>query len=1102
MTKDHRERLKDIRSFSSLVKYLRDELDWPIESNDFEDLIFDYTAEELGIDPKNAAKIDSIKRFRPLTPNQPWGIFFVSFEPKRLPVVALRRILNQIVVKKRAATDREGWEADDLLFISACGEADHRQISVANFSNEEEKRLPTLKVLGWDNLDTNLHLDYISDTLHQHLSWPDDDGDDVEMWRESWRKAFTIEHGEQIRTSSALAMRLAELAKDIRDRLNSSLAVETPNGPLRKLMRDFQSALVQDLTDDDFADMYAQTIAYGLLSARITQRSGGTDDSPSSIPVTNPFLKELLETFLNTDRNGESARGITLDFDELGVNEVVRTLDHSNIEAVVRDFGDQNPKEDPVIHFYELFLKEYDSNKRMQRGVFYTPLPIVSYIVRSVDDLLRTNFGLKDGLADTTTWKEMSTRLDDLQIPEGASPDQAFVQILDPATGTGTFLVEVIDLIHKTMVSKWQSQSLLPNEIDTLWNKYVPKHLLPRLFGYELLMAPYSIAHLKIGLKLSETGYRFGSDEPVRIYLTNSLEPPSDQQLRLDLLPALAGEAQAVNAIKRNHRFTVVIGNPPYSASISEPPWLMKKMDEWKRNLKERKVDLNREEWKFLRLAEHLCELSGCGVIGNIINRDFLDGITKRRMREHLQGCFPVRLIYDLNGDVKGNIRDENVFEIQQGVCVVFLAKTFSEPRQHYRSIVGTRESKYDFLTSTQGAYAADETPQPVSPYFAWVPSEHQEEPGTVESYETWQPITSIFPLYSSGIQTKRDSLTIKYSHSELWDTVREFNSLPVETARSRFELGNDVGDWTVAGAKNDVEQSGPSLDLITQILYRPFDPRFTYWTGKTNGFLARPRREIMRHVVGRNNIGIIFNRQIVGDAVSHFGVSRIPICHGTFYLGNKGQDYYAPLYLFDDGLLGTGNRRANLSSSFLKDVGLSPEQVLGYVYAVCWSPNYRIRHARLLKQDFPRIPETSSVELIYELASLGEELMTFHLMESSKLNDRITTLLGPGDLQVEKVSYSDETVWIDKGKTRGFQGVADEVWNFRFGGYQVCQKWLKDRQAKGGKNPRPGRVLTAEETNHYQKIVVVLSETIRIMGEIDEVIDQHGGWPEAFQTS
>src|SRR5712692_2424817 len=479
MPTDHRAVLAKIKRFDQLIAYLRDQMGWPLAKDSFEDvddLFYDFTADELGIDPKTAVKIESIKRLRPLSPRQPWGIFFVKFEPKKLPVVALRRILSQVALKKRASAnnaERTAWAADDLLFVSNYGEGDERQISFAHFSTAQDGHdLPTLKVLGWDNLDTALHLDAVAKELTQHLAWPDNDAD-VDAWRQLWRAAFTLRHREVITTSKELSIRLAELARAIRDRIKTALAIETERGPLTRLMKAFQEALVHDLDADGFADMYAQTIAYGLLSARIADPHSKTVDDLAGQMRTNPFLRELMETFLKVGGRRGKAGGPGIDFDELGVSEVVELLDNANMEAVVRDFGDRNPQEDPVIHFYELFLKEYDAKKRIQRGVFYTPRPVVSYIVRSVDELLQAEFGLTDGLADTATWGELVKRHKSLTIPDGVSPDQVFVQILDPATGTGTFLVEVINLIHRRMTEKWKAQCHGEKRIESLWNDYV-----------------------------------------------------------------------------------------------------------------------------------------------------------------------------------------------------------------------------------------------------------------------------------------------------------------------------------------------------------------------------------------------------------------------------------------------------------------------------------------------------------------------------------------------------------------------------------------------------------------------------------------------------
>ena len=521
MPTDHRERLANISRFDQLVAYLQDELDWPINSDDFEELTFEYTPEELGIDAKNAANIREIKRLRPLAPSQPWGIFFVKFEPKRLPVVALRRILGQVALKKRASantSERQAWAADDLLFVSNYGEGDRRRIALAHFAKPRDGHdLPTLKVLGWDNRDTPLHLDAVARELTSHLTWPDEEGD-PDAWREHWRSAFKLRHREVITTSKQLSERLAELARAIRDRIRTVLAIETEDGPLTKLLKAFQIVLVHDLDEARFADMYAQTIAYGLLSARITDPDRSTADDLAAHMRTNPFLRELMETFLHVGGRRGQAGGPGIDFDELGVAEVVELLDQANMEAVVRDFGDRNPEEDPVIHFYEHFLAAYDKNQKVDRGVFYTPRPVVSYIVRSVDELLRTEFGLANGLADITTWGEMAKRHKNLEIPDGTRPNQSFVQILDPATGTGTFLVEVVDLVYKTKVEKWRAQGHGERKIQALGA--LIKISFPTS-SWTNLVVPVTVE--LVSMQRQGIHLRLGTTTPVGYFLLSSL---------------------------------------------------------------------------------------------------------------------------------------------------------------------------------------------------------------------------------------------------------------------------------------------------------------------------------------------------------------------------------------------------------------------------------------------------------------------------------------------------------------------------------------------------------------------------------------------------
>jgi hypothetical protein len=572
--------LRNIRRFDDLVEYLENELGWPLDGYGVEDLTYDFEPEELGLKRSEAAKIKSIRQLRPLQDGQPWGIFFIEFDHKRLPIVVLRRILSHLVIKKRASAnqaERPAWDAHDLLFISAFGpeEDDKREIGFAHFQQPADD-LPTLRVLGWDGADTSLKLNRIHDTLKRQLHWPEQ-GEPLTHWRERWAGAFKHKVGHVIRTADALAKELAHLASRIQSSVRILIEHESERGPLHKLHKAFQTHLIHDLSEAGFADTYAQTLTYGLLTAAfsLANQSGGATKErllashlPQLVPSTNPFLRELLETFLKV-----GGRDGAIDFDELGIQDVVELLRSANtdLKAVIEDFGNKTRGEDPVIHFYEHFLSAYNKQLKIQRGVFYTPQPVVSYIVLSVHELLQTEFGLADGLADTTTWGEMLQKHPDLKLPpktdepdckETISPDEAFVQILDPATGTATFLVEVVEVIHRTLMEKWRQLSAQQRE--TAWNEYVPKHLLPRLHAFELMMAPYAIAHMKIGLKLAETGYRFGADERARIYLTNALEPKVKQlpQIGFD---ALAHEATAVNEIKWYKRFTVVIGNPPYS---------------------------------------------------------------------------------------------------------------------------------------------------------------------------------------------------------------------------------------------------------------------------------------------------------------------------------------------------------------------------------------------------------------------------------------------------------------------------------------------------------------------------------------------------------
>lgn len=1165
---NHADQLRTIRTFEDLVRYLEDELDWPLQEYGFDELTFEYSPAELGLKDEDAAKVKTIHQLRPVVHGQPFGIFFVEFERKRMPVVVLRRILSHLVLKKRASANLAGaaaWNLDDLLFISAFGDeaSDQREIAFAHF-HQEAGDLPTLRVLGWDGADTGLKLDYVAHVLHERLCWPEDPAD-ADAWREQWSRAFRHRLGHVIRTSDALAERLAGLARGIRGAALTLMDHESDRGSLRQLHKAFKTALIHDLTEADFADTYAQTVTYGLLTAAIssTDMTGGRYGTAlyagritEMVPITNPFLKEMLGAFLQA---GGQQGGIN--FDELGVQDVVELLrgDETDLPAILRDFGNKTQGEDPVIHFYEHFLAAYDKKLKVQRGIFYTPQPVVSYIVRSVHELLQTEFGLEDGLASTVTWGEMRQTFEASKtskvftIPEDTDPNAPFVVILDPATGTATFLVEVIDVIHKTLTAKWQAQGLSEAQRRDAWNAYVPDHLLPRLHGYELMMAPYAIAHMKIGLKLHETGYRFGSVERVRVYLTNALEPASDERQQLAFAgwtPALAHEAQAVNAIKRWQRFTVVVGNPPYAyASANVGAWVSQLVAEYSRVdgilIDERNPRGLQDDYvKFFGLAQYLIESAGAGVLGFITNHGYLSNPTFRGMRQSLVKSFSSLYTYDLHGNAKREERaldgskDENVFDIMQGVAISLgFRKRWNiadQGRVFRADVFGSRMKKYNELSQSGLTTQGWNRIAPSSPFYLFVT--HQE---TLETeYNTGIPITRVFRIGSVGISTSRDNLCIEFTSTGMFTKANEFASMPPEVARDMFGLGSDVAEWNIKLAQNDLVDSGIQKTLVYPILYRPFDIRYTYYTGRSRGFHSRPRPEVMRHLLSGTNLALCSNRQ-VNNEFRHVFATRHMADGNSVSLATRERTYEFPLHLSTQRLsetqmsLEVENQCLNMDSEFLRSfeskldrmpdlvlkpvLHATPEDIFHYIYAIFHSPTYRARYAEFLKIDFPRVPLTNSLDLFRGLAALGGELVALHLLEDdypgaawnrpevgaglapaqgdrregdrkgSPLQRHITTWAGPAAPEVEKVTYADNTVWVNKAQTAGFRGVPEAVWNFHIGGYQVCEKWLKDRK---------GRTLSAEDIEHYQRVVVSLNETIRIMGEIDAVIEAHGGWP------
>ncbi len=913
-----------------------------------------------------------------------------------------------------------------------------------------------------------------------------------------------------------LAQRMAGMAHNLRGLIVGTFAHGEPRDRewLQEWLEAFQAVLIPDLTEEQFADMFAQTLAYGLFAARINapgDKPFAREMAAYCLPRTNPFLKKLFEEFA----------GVSLpETFSWAVDDLVQLLKHADLGKILSGFGKGKAKEDPVVHFYETFLGSYDPKMREIRGVYYTPEPVVSYIVRSVDSLLRSRFARANGLADENTL------------------------ILDPAAGTATFLFFVIEEIH----SQFEGQK-------GAWDSYVAEHLLNRIFGFELLMAPYAVAHLKLGMELQRTGYKFTSDQRLGVYLTNTLEEAAKRSEKL-FARWISDEANAAAEIKRDRPILVVLGNPPYSGhsanrseitvqlqpgdsyvvvsggplpeqkatkrliakkakTIKVKTFIGQLMETYKEGCPELHKPaqakwLQDDYVKFIRFAQWRIERTGHGILAFITNHGYLDNPTFRGMRQSLMRTFGDIYVYDLHGSSKKKERppdggqEENVFDIQQGVAILLAVKEQGKTGAscvYHADLWGERAHKYARLSSSDVSQTDWNALSPSEPLYLFVPDD-----ATLRSeYEKGWSVPAIFSLNGDpapGVVTTHDEFAIGFTKKEIEANVEALLASEDETAaRQQFRLCSTT-QWSYAEAKKHLAGGGWRSQVVP-ILYRPFDLRWTVF----NRYVAVHRRErVMHHMLRRPNLGLVTARANRSPDKDHFLCSN----HITETKCGEStiQSYLFPLYLYpkEDGEQGSlgdrPERQANLAPPFVEELtvllglrwtneGLGdllntvgPEDAFHYAYAVFHSPTYRRRYSAFLKTEFPRLPLTREKKLFAALVEKGRELTALHLMESPSLDDFITQFPEKGDNLVEKAAYTTASsrVWINA--RQHFAGVPPEVWAFQVGGYQVCEKWLKDRK---------GRKLTYDDIRHYQRVIVALNETLRLMAEIDTLIP---GWP------
>ena len=907
---------------------------------------------------------------------------------------------------------------------------------------------------------------------------------------------FALTISQTIKSPTKLAQMMAGKAKLMADVIEKSLNYDDEQGnrsSIKSQMLSFQQMLIHDINNKSFADIYAQTIAYGMFAARYhdpTLPTFSRQEAATLIPKSNPFLRKLFQDIAGYDLDTR------LDWI---VEELVTIFLASDVALIMKNFGKSTKQEDPVVHFYETFLGEYNPALRKARGVWYTPQPVVNFIVRAVDDILKTEFNLPQGLADTSKIKikqkaVTQTKGKDAKIKEVETEIEVHkVQILDPATGTGTFLAEVVRHIHK----KFEGQ-------EGIWSKYVTNDLIPRLNGFELLMASYAMAHLKMDMLLTETGYKPTDDQRFRIFLTNSLEEAHPDTGTL-FSSWLSDEADQANAIKRESPVMVVIGNPPYSvSSTNKSEWIEKLTADYKKDMKERNIQpLSDDYIKFIRFGQHFIDKNGSGVLAYISNNSFINGIIHRQMRKHLLESFDKIYILDLHGNSKkkevcpDGSPDQNVFDIMQGVSINIFVKTGKKKKNELGEILhfdlqGKREFKYDFLNENSiKSFNWNKLEYTFPNYFFVLKDFNQKE-----EYEKGFNVSALFPLNNIGIVTARDNFTLKNSKIEIQKTIDEFLILDIEASRNKFNLGKDSRDWQVNSALIDLEKHYPDKGRFVKVNYRPFDYKWTYYTGKSKGFHSYPRNEVMQHFLKGENLGLIVSKQFGGG--SHF------ICFLTKLINEKSSQPFAPfynhpLYLYpknneQQSLDGSHGRVPNINPEIVRQISdsldltftnekeaspnkLAPIDLVDYIYAILHSPSYREKYKEFLKIDFPRVPYPTGTQTFWQLVALGGELRQIHLLESPTVEKYITQYPEDGNNIVTKPIYKDGNVYINESQY--FANVPQVAWEFYIGGYQPAQKWLKDRKE---------RELTYEDILHYQKIIVALSETDRIMKEVDKI--------------
>lgn len=1103
--------IRTVKDMNGLIAYLAEKLEWMIDLDDFEDIediTYDFDAKDIGLKEEAFAKITSLRQLPPLVDGQKWGIFCVEFDSKRFEITALRKILSGLIPKRRNSAEHAVWKQKDLLFICFWGNDNERTIGLAHFE-DADAGLPQIKMISCCPAVEDFTQIGVFENRLNNLKWPVNYLDH-ERWQSDWSSAFVTGYRQTIKDSSTLTVQLAAEAQEIKKRILDILDIETSNGYVHLLYEKFKNTLIHDMTESQFADMYAQTVVYGLFSARCmdkTQDDFSAAEAIELIPNTNPFLKSLMKECLGSQNDSK------LSFDELEIGNVVELLLHTKTDAIIQDFNRQTGggREDPVIHFYEEFLTAYDKSQKVQRGVYYTPQPVVKFIVNAVDYIIKNEFGYEDGLASTDN-KTIKYIRDSKRTVNGTrtkvedTKEVPAIQILDPATGTGTFLRETILRIYENFKNK--NRNLSSEELKRKWNVYVPEHLLPRINGFELMMAPYAVAHMKLAMVLKDTGYDFNYDERLRVYLTNTLEKPGNSNGQLALWDdPLASESIAANGIKKDNGINVIIGNPPYAGeSSNKGEWILNLINDFKKEpgginrLKEKNPKwLNDDYVKFIRIAQNYIEQTKNGILAYICPHGFIDNPTFRGMRWQLERTYEKIYVLDLHGNAKkrestpDGSKDENVFDIQQGVCIAIMIHKSTSSKSltevFHADCYGSRDEKYKYLGQTSFEEVEWEKVNSREPFFLFKQAEKMDD--NMERID----LATLFNKSVMGFQTHRDNFAISFSKQDIDNRIADMSNVELsdEFLLSKYGISSE---WQIGKARRRLsfmEQSERAAKT-TLCQYRLFDAR---WCFLDESFMDRPRANVFNNVSNKENLVFGVGRQglAVGEiewclaTVSHFAMDA--------NIFRRGGVTASPLYIYDNNLSGE-KRLSNLNIDVVKkfeeflcipfsqekqdnEYSFAPIDIVDYILANLYSHKYRNKYKDELKINYPQVLYPKNTTYFWNICKYGAELRDILTMDKVPPSNKYYVTNGSDC--IEKYRLIDNRIYINK--TQYFSSYNSEqdltsIWKYTIGGNQPLQKWLKDRK---------DRHLSAAEKQQYLSIIASVERISAIMDEIDKVI-------------